>query len=105
MGGICGTVGRRVTTIEYAEDAAVAADDVDRALASDPSITHVALVHCETSVGILNPLHHVALAVARHGKSLIVDAMSSFGALEIDARQTPFDAVVAASGKCLERPP
>src|SRR5258708_8026140 len=102
---ICRILGRRLTTIEYAEDAAVAADDVDRALASDPSITHVALVHCETSAGILNPLHDVALAVARHGKSLIVDAMSSFGALEIDARKTPFDAVVAASGKCLEGPP
>jgi 2-aminoethylphosphonate-pyruvate transaminase len=65
----------------------------------------VALVHCETSTGILNPLHEVAEVVARHGRGLIVDAMSSFGALEIDARRTPFDAVVAASGKCLEGPP
>jgi len=62
-------------------------------------------VHCETSTGILNPLHEIALVVARHGKGLIVDAMSSFGALEIDARTTPFDAVIAASGKCLEGVP
>src|SRR4029077_12272920 len=79
--------------------------DVDRVLRSDASITHVALVHCETSTGILNPLQEVAQVVARHGRALIVDAMSSFGALEIDARTTPFDAVVAASGKCLEGPP
>jgi 2-aminoethylphosphonate-pyruvate transaminase len=43
--------------------------------------------------------------VARHGKRLIIDAMSSFGALPIDARTTPFDALVAASGKCIEGPP
>jgi 2-aminoethylphosphonate-pyruvate transaminase len=102
---ICTVLGRKLTTIDHAEDAQVRAEDVDRALAADPSITHVALVHCETSTGILNPLHEIALVVARHGKGLIVDAMSSFGALEIDARKTPFDAVVAASGKCLEGVP
>ena len=102
---ICRILGRKLTTIDYAENAAVAAADVERALAADPSITHVALVHCETSTGILNPLQEVAQLVARHGKGLIVDAMSSFGAIEIDARSTPFDAVVAASGKCLEGPP
>jgi 2-aminoethylphosphonate-pyruvate transaminase len=101
----CKYLGRKATTIDYAENAQVSAADVERALAKDPSITHVALVHCETSTGILNPLQEVAQVVARHGRGLIVDAMSSFGALEIDARTTPFDAVVAASGKCLEGPP
>jgi 2-aminoethylphosphonate-pyruvate transaminase len=101
----CKYLGRKATTIDYAENAQVSAADVERALAGDPSITHVALVHCETSTGILNPLQEVAQVVARHGRGLIVDAMSSFGALEIDARTTPFDAVVAASGKCLEGPP
>jgi 2-aminoethylphosphonate-pyruvate transaminase len=102
---ICRVLGRRLTSCDYPEDTQVAAGDVERALAADPSITHVALVHCETSTGILNPLQEIAQIVARHGKGLIVDAMSSFGALEIDARRTPFDAVVAASGKCLEGPP
>ena len=102
---ICRVLGRRLTTIDYPEDTQVAAGDVERALTADPSITHVALVHCETSTGILNPLPQIAQVAARHGKGLIVDAMSSFGALEIDARNTPFDAVVAASGKCLEGPP
>jgi len=102
---ICRVLGRRLSTIDYAEDAAVQAADIDRALAADPGITHVALVHCETSAGILNPLQQVAEVVARHGRSLLVDAMSSFGALPIDARVTPFDAIIAASGKCLEGPP
>ena len=102
---ICRVLGRKLTTIDYAENTQIAAGDIERALASDPSITHVALVHCETSTGILNPLAEIAQVVARHGRALIIDAMSSFGALEIDARSTPFEALVAASGKCLEGPP
>ena len=102
---ICRVLGRAHQAIDYAENEAVRVEDVERALAADPSITHVALVHCETSAGILNPLQAIAEVVARHGRSLIIDAMSSFGALEIDARTMPFDAVIAASGKCLEGPP
>ena len=98
-------LGRKLTTIDYSEAQQVSAADVDKALAADPSITHVALVHCETGAGVLNPLHEVAQVVAKHGKGLIVDAMSSFGAIAIDASKTPFDAVIAASGKCLEGPP
>lgn len=102
---ICRVLGRKVTTIDYTEDKQVSPADVDRALAADPSITHVAMVHCETGAGVLNPLHDIALVAARHKRGLIVDAMSSFGALPIDAARTPFDAVIAASGKCLEGVP
>jgi 2-aminoethylphosphonate-pyruvate transaminase len=102
---ICRVLGRKVTTIDYTEDRQVQPADVERALAADPGITHVAVVHCETGAGVLNPLHEIALVAAKHGRGLIVDAMSSFGALEIDARKTPFDAVIAASGKCLEGVP
>ncbi len=102
---ICRALGRRHQTLDYSEDTQVQAADIDRALAADASITHVALVHCETGAGVLNPLHEIAVVVAKHGRSLIVDAMSSFGAIDIDARETPFDAVIAASGKCLEGVP
>lgn len=102
---ICRVLGRKLTTIDYPEDSPIAAADIERALAGDSSISHVALVHCETSTGILNPLSEIADAVAACGRSLIVDAMSSFGALGIDSRRVPFDALVAASGKCLEGPP
>ena len=98
-------MGRRTTTFETADDVPTTAEDVDRLLASDASITHVGLIHCETSTGIENPLREIAAVVARHGRSLVVDAMSSFGALPIDARTTPFDALIAASGKCVEGPP
>jgi 2-aminoethylphosphonate-pyruvate transaminase len=78
---------------------------IDEALGGDPAITHVAQVHCETGTGILNPLPDIAEACARHGKGLIVDAMSSFGAIDIDVSGYPVDAVIAASGKCIEGVP
>jgi len=98
-------MGRRVSVFETPEDVPTTAEDVERLLAADSSITHVGLIHCETSTGILNPLEEIAAVVARHGKGLILDAMSSFGALEIDAKKIQFDAVIAASGKCIEGPP
>ena len=98
-------MGRKVSTFETAEDVPTTASDIDRLLKADPSITHVGLIHCETSTGILNPLPEIAAVVARHGRRLIVDAMSSFAAIGIDARTMPFDALIAASGKCVEGPP
>ena len=98
-------MGRRLSTFETADDVPTTAADVARLLDADRSITHVGLIHCETSTGILNPLPEIAEAVARRGKSLVVDAMSSFGAIPIDARAIAFDALVGASGKCVEGPP
>ena len=98
-------MGRKVTVFETAEDVPTTAADVGRCLDADASISHVGLIHCETSTGILNPLSEIAAAVAQRGRKLIVDAMSSFGALTIDAQAVPFDALVAASGKCIEGPP
>jgi 2-aminoethylphosphonate-pyruvate transaminase len=89
----------------FAEDAPVSAAAVDERLKADPSITHVVLVHCETGTGVENPLADIATVCARRGLGLIVDAMSSFGALPIDARTIRFDALIAASGKCLEGVP
>ena len=98
-------MGRRLTVFETAEDVPTTAADVARKLDADPSITHVGLIHCETSTGILNPLPEIADAVAQRGRRLIIDAMSSFGAIAIDAAAVPFDALIAASGKCIEGPP
>ena len=62
-------MGRRLSTFETADDVPTTPQDVDRLLAADPSITHVGLIHCETSTGILNPLPEIAAVVARHGKT------------------------------------
>ena len=105
LGKLATMMGRRTTILVRAEDAPVSPSELDAALRADPSITHVGFIHCETGTGVLNPFAEVAEVCARHGKGLIVDAMSSFAALAIDARALKFDALVAASGKCLEGVP
>ena len=102
---ICKYLNRAVVDLAVPEDQPATGAIVDAALAADPSITHVAQVHCETGAGVLNDLAGVAQVCARRGKGLIVDAMSSFAALPIDVRTSPFDALIAASGKCLEGVP
>ena len=102
---ICGYLGRAVVELPVPEDQPATAAMVDAALAADRSITHVAQVHCETGAGVLNDLVGIGEVCARRGKGLIVDAMSSYAALPIDVRSAPFDALIAASGKCLEGVP
>lgn len=98
-------MGRRLSVLPFGEQEPVSPAALDAKLETDASITHVILIHCETGTGVLNPLGEVAAVCARRGKGLIVDAMSSFGALPIDAREITFDALIAASGKCLEGVP
>lgn len=97
--------GRAVSVHETPEDRPPDLAKIDAMLAADPAITHVFAVHCETTSGILNPIAEVAALVARHGRRLLVDSMSAFGALEIDARTVPYDALAASSNKCLEGVP
>ncbi|MFO1217290.1 MAG: 2-aminoethylphosphonate--pyruvate transaminase [Burkholderiaceae bacterium] len=96
---------RKATVLPCPEDAPISPAAVEAALKADASITHVILIHCETGTGVENPLAEVAALCERLGKGLIVDAMSSFAALPIDARRIRFDALIAASGKCLEGVP
>ncbi|WP_165233992.1 2-aminoethylphosphonate--pyruvate transaminase [Aquisphaera insulae] len=78
---------------------------VDAVLHEIPEITHVALVHCETTTGILNPIEPIAAVVRKHGKSLILDAMSSFGAVPIDLKATGIDYLISSANKCIEGVP
>lgn len=98
-------MGRRCSLLPFDEAQQVSPEALEDRLHADASISHVVLIHCETGTGVLNPLQAVADVCQRHNKGLIVDAMSSFGAIEIDARTTRFDALIAASGKCLEGVP
>jgi 2-aminoethylphosphonate-pyruvate transaminase len=97
--------GRAVAVHETAEDTPPDLAKVETMLAADTAITHVFAVHCETTSGILNPVTEIAALVARHGRRLLVDSMSAFGALEIDARRIRYDAMAASSNKCLEGVP
>jgi 2-aminoethylphosphonate-pyruvate transaminase len=102
---ICEYLGRKVTVLECAEDMPVSVRDLGAALDADPSITHVAVVHCETTSGIRNPLEEIARVTAQARRVLLVDAMSTFGALPIDVKALPAAAVAASSNKCLEGVP
>ncbi len=105
MVAIARRLGRSVDALRWPEDVPVDPAAVAAALRDDPAVTHVALIHCETTTGILNPLPQVASVVAGAGRALLLDAMSSFGTLDLDLSSTPVAAVLASSNKCLEGVP
>jgi len=78
---------------------------LDRALAADKTLTHVAIVHCETTTGILNPVVEVGHVVKRHGRAYVVDAMSSFGGMVIDFAGAGIDFLISSASKCIEGVP
>ena len=102
---ICEYYRRACSVQETPEDRPVDPAALDAALAGDPDLTHVVVVHCETTSGVLNPLEEIAAVTARRQRRLLVDAMSAFGALPLDARRVAFDAVAASANKCLEGVP
>ncbi|HSE74655.1 MAG TPA: 2-aminoethylphosphonate--pyruvate transaminase [Dongiaceae bacterium] len=102
---MCGYSKRAVTALEWQDDQPVDPARLAKALSEDSAITHVAVVHCETTSGILNPVAEVARVVATAGRKLLIDAMSAFGAIELDSRKVPFEAVAASSNKCIEGVP
>jgi 2-aminoethylphosphonate-pyruvate transaminase len=91
--------------LNYAEDCPASAVDVDAALADDPAVTHVAVVHCETTSGMLNPAREIGAVVHRHGRVYCVDAMSSFGAVPLDLAEWDIDFLVSSANKCIEGVP
>jgi len=105
MARILEVIGRTYAVTETPEDVPANPAAINEALSADPEISHVTVVHCETTSGILNPLDDIAAVVERHRRSLLVDAMSSFGAIPLDARRTCFDALAASANKCLEGVP
>ena len=79
--------------------------EVAALLSENPDISHVVAVHCETSSGILNPLDEIADAVLSAGRKLLIDAMSSFGAIPLEVASLPFHAMVSSANKCIEGVP
>ncbi|MGI9281977.1 MAG: 2-aminoethylphosphonate--pyruvate transaminase [Endozoicomonas sp.] len=80
-------------------------DEVEQRLLEDKSITHVAIVHCETTTGMLNPIETIAAVVKKHDCVLIVDAMSSFGGIPIDLAGLGIDFLISSANKCLQGVP
>ena len=105
MAEICRRAGRAHSVLETDEAVPPTAAAVAERLAAEPAVTDVALVHCETTTGILNPLAEIAAAVSRAGRRLHVDAMSSFGGIPIDLARLPLASLAASANKCLEGAP
>ncbi|SLM32915.1 2-aminoethylphosphonate--pyruvate transaminase [Desulfamplus magnetovallimortis] len=78
---------------------------ISRILDEDPSITHVAMVHCETTTGMLNPIETVGEIVKDHNRIYIVDAMSSFGGIPMDMESIGADYLVSSANKCIQGVP
>lgn len=103
MVSICQRLERRWIEVPRPETSPVDLGGLDAALARSEAISHVAVVHCETTTGLLNPVEEVAAITQRHGRSLIVDAMSAFGAVPLGLDTV--DCVVASSNTALEGVP
>ncbi|MEQ8354928.1 MAG: 2-aminoethylphosphonate--pyruvate transaminase [Kiloniellaceae bacterium] len=98
-------LGRACQVIDKGDYLPPRGPEVAAALEADAGITHVVLVHCETSSGILNPLSEIAAVVAAKGRKLLIDSMSAFGALPLDLREIPYAAMVSSANKCIEGVP
>ncbi|MCW8331286.1 2-aminoethylphosphonate--pyruvate transaminase [Photobacterium sp. SDRW27] len=74
-------------------------------LAQDTTITHVAMVHCETTTGMLNPIESVCKLAKLHNKVMILDAMSSFGGIPLDMAELDIDFMISSANKCIQGVP
>ena len=98
-------LGRDFLTLDKGDYLPPMPGEVDELLTRHREITDVVVIHCETSSGILNPLKGISDVVAKHGRRLLVDAMSSFGAIPLDVADVPFEAMVSSANKCIEGVP
>ena len=105
MGNIAEYHGMNYDMLAFDETEQVSVEYVDDYLAHNAEITHVAVVHCETTTGTLNPLKEIAHMVKMHGKKLIVDAMSSFGGVPLDVEELGIDFMISSANKCIQGVP
>ena len=96
---------RKVTVHETPEDTPPDLAAVERLLKGDATITHIFAVHCETTSGVLNPIGEIGALARKYRKSFLLDSMSAFGALPLDASAIQPDAIAASSNKCIEGVP
>lgn len=90
------------TVLRFEEDEITDPSAVQTFLAAHPEITHVACIHSETTTGLFNPIKEIGAICAANGKTFIVDAMSSFGGVELDIKACNIQFLVSSSNKCIE---
>ncbi len=91
--------------LKFGYDEIPDAKEAAKAIEDDAGITHVSMVHCETTSGILNDIESVAEKVKSLGKVFIVDAMSSFGGIDIDVKKLNIDYIISSANKCIQGVP
>ncbi|MCL1803778.1 MAG: 2-aminoethylphosphonate--pyruvate transaminase [Eubacteriaceae bacterium] len=94
--------GKNYDCLEFGDTEPIAVGALEQKLMQDEGISTVIFVHCETTTGIINPLEDIAKLANLYGKKVFIDAMSSFGAYEIDMPALGIHALAASSNKCLE---
>lgn len=110
---INGSYGRRIAqmarihgiateTLDVAENRKITSEAVRERLATPPEFTHIAIIHCETTTGIINPIVEIGEVVRQAGAVYIVDAMSSFGAIPVDLGAAHIDFLISSANKCIE---
>lgn len=113
---INGAYGRRIaqiakihniqtTTLEFPENRVPDLVQIEKALETDAAITNVAVIHCETTTGLMNPVQDIGRIVQGFSRRLFVDAMSSFGAVPVDLAEWGIDYLVSSANKCIEGVP
>jgi 2-aminoethylphosphonate-pyruvate transaminase len=93
------------TRMVFAENEWPDLSKIEEVLKTNPLITHVAVVHCETTTGIINPIEAIGMLCQFYKKTYIVDAMSSFGAVPVNVRESFIDFLISSSNKCIEGVP
>ncbi len=79
--------------------------EVQQLLENNPDITHISVVHCETTTGILNPVKEITALAKKYNKVTIIDAMSSFGGIPIDLNDWQIDYLISSANKCIQGVP
>lgn len=105
MGEMARCLGLRHHELDCGETSRPEPAAIEAMLVRHPEITHLAMVHCETTTGMLNPLDEVAALCQRRGIRLIVDAMSSFGGIPIDMRRLGIEFLISSANKCIQGVP
>ncbi len=102
---IAETYGAQVTPLAYEWGQGADPEEIYKALAADPDIVAVLVTHNETSTGVTNPLEEIAAVVREADRLLLVDAVSSLGAIPLDTDGWGLDVVVTGSQKGWMVPP
>jgi 2-aminoethylphosphonate-pyruvate transaminase len=105
LGLIAQTLRIPVHTVDFGETGFPDLQIVEATLRAQPDLTHVAVVHCETTTGMLNPVSQIGGLVKAHGKTYIVDAMSSFGGIPMDLEDLGADYLISSANKCIQGVP